>query len=259
MRDRNDVEEARDLDHTREEETESLLPSNTPQIQSLPTSPKQSKCCKQYTFGVLHISMAFVLGILACLVAQAVFFGLSCFTHKDQSSSVIGDAKQGEAVSASVLAPPYVGSTSVHHFPPTKPTNAFPSMFPSNVGYPGGTPTGAEAAVIATAPAYPSHRGQCSHELLVPKLLKGQTKGQNPVDDDESVGFRTKPKFNLFRSWGNLSPWYSVGRGRFGVDSTPTPPETCRITGLHFLHRHGARYPTAWSIYIYLFLLKFIH
>ena len=256
MRDRIDVEEARDLDDTQEGETESLLPSNTPQIQSLPSSsPKQSKSCEQYTFGVLHISMAFVLGVLACLVAQAVIFGLGCFTHKDQSSVVIGDAKQ-DTVSASALAPPYVGSTSVHNFPPTKPTNAFPSLFPSNVGYPGGTPTGAEAAVIATAPAYPSHSGQCSHELIVPKFLKGQTKGQTSTTD-ESVGFRKKPKFNLFRSWGNLSPWYSVGRGRFGVDSSPAPPETCRITGLHFLHRHGARYPTAWSIYI-IFILKFI-
>ena len=243
MRDRTDVEEARDLDVT-QEETESLLPNSTPQIQSLPSSSsKQLKFCKQHTFGVLHISIAFILGVFACLLAQGVVFGLSCFTHKAQTS-VIGDAKK-DAVS--VLAPPYVGSTSVHNYPPTNPTNAFPSLFPSNVGFPGGTPTGAEAAVIATAPAYPSHSGQCSHELLVPKLLKGQTKGQTPIPD-ESVGFRKKPKFNLFRSWGNLSPWYSVGRGRFGVNSTPAPPKTCRITGLHFLHRHGARYPTAWSM-----------
>lgn len=243
MRDRTDVEEARDIDDSREGETESLLPTSRPQIQSLPstspsTSPTQSKSCKQYTFGVLHISIAFVLGVFACLVAQAVIFSPNCY--KSQSS----DAKQ-DAVSA--LAPPYVGSTSVHNFPPAKPTNAFPSLFPSDVGYPGGTPTGAEAAVIATAPAYPSHTGQCSHQLLVPKLLEGQTKGQAPIAD-ESVGFKKKPKFNLFRSWGNLSPWFSVGRGRFGVNSTPAPPKTCRITGLHFLHRHGARYPTAWSM-----------
>ena len=247
MRDRADVEEARDLDDTQEGETESLLPTSRPQIQSPlappPTSPTQSKFCGQYTFGVLHISISFVLGVFACLLAQAVIFGPSCFTHKAQSS-VIGDAKQ-DVVSA--LASPYVGSTSVDNFPPTNPTNAFPSLFPSNVGYPGGTPTGAEAAVIATAPAYPLHTGQCSHQLLAPKLLEGQTKGQAPMPD-ESVGFKTKPKFNLFRSWGNLSPWYSVGRGRFGLNSTPAPPKTCRITGLHFLHRHGARYPTAWSM-----------
>ena len=244
MPDRTDVEEARDLDDSQEGETESLLPTSRTQIQSLPpASPTQSKSCKQYTFGVLHISIAFGLGVFSCLVAQAVIFGPSCFTNKSQSSNT-GNAKQ-DVVSA--LASSYAGSTSVHKFPPTNPTNAFPSLFPSDVGYPGGTPTGAEAAVIATAPAYPSHTGQCSHELLVPKLLKGQTKGQATMTD-ESVGFKKKPKFNLFRSWGNLSPWFSVGRGRFGVNSTPAPPKTCRITGLHFLHRHGARYPTAWSL-----------
>lgn len=241
MRDRTDVEEARD---SQEGETDTLLPTSSPQIQSLPsTSPTQSTSCKQYTFGVLHISIAFVLGVFACLVAQALILGPNCFIYKSQSSD-IGDAKQ-DAVSA--LASPYAGSTSVHNFPPTKPTNAFPSLFPSNVGYPGGTPTGAEAAVIATAPAYPSHIGQCAHQLLVPKLLEGQTKEQVTITD-ESVGFKKKPKFNLFRSWGNLSPWFSVGQERFGVKSTPAPPKTCRITGLHFLHRHGARYPTAWSM-----------
>lgn len=243
MHDRTDVE---DLDETQEGETETLLPISRPQIQSLPsTSPTQSKSCKRYTFGVLHISIAFALGVFACLVAQAVIFGPNCFTHKPQSSDTsIGNAKQ-DAVSA--LASSYAGSTSVDTFPPTKPTNAFPSLFPSNVGYPGGTPTGAEAGVIATAPSYPLHTGQCSHQLLVPKFLEGQAKGQDPMTE-ESVGFRKKPKFNLFRSWGNLTPWYSLGRGRFGVNSTPAPPKTCRITGLHFLHRHGARYPTAWSM-----------
>ena len=241
MRDRTDVEEAHDIDDTQEEETESLLPTSRPQIKS--TSPTQSKSCKQYTFGLLHISVAFVFGVLACLAAQAVILGPNCFTYKSKGSD-IGDPKQ-EAVSA--LGSPYAGSTSVDNFPPTKPTNAFPSLFPSDVGYPGGTPTGAEAAVIATAPAYPSHTGQCSHQLLVPKLLEGQAKGQVTMTD-ESVGFKKKPKFNLFRSWGNLTPWFSVGRNRFGVNSTPAPPKTCRITGLHFLHRHGARYPTAWSM-----------
>ena len=47
--------------------------------------------------------------------------------------------------------------------------------------------------------------------------------------------------FNMFRSWGNLSPWYSVPRGTFGLDSGPEVPESCRITEAHILHRHGAR------------------
>ncbi|KAF8811998.1 phytase [Phlegmacium glaucopus] len=255
MRNQADVEagaaldEARDLDDSQQAETESLL---RPEVRV--TSPTQSRfpyftrqSCGKHAFGVLHISIAFVLGVLACLIAQAAFCRTNCFDFKigEPQSSKVGDAKQ-DAIS--VLAPPYVGSTSVHNFPPSKPTNAYPSLFPTNVGYPGGTPTGAEAAVIATAPAYPMHTGQCSHQLLAPKLLEGQTKGQ-VTPSDESVGFKKKPKFNLFHSWGNLSPWFSVGRGRFGVDSGPETPKTCRITGLHFLHRHGARYPTAWASY----------
>ena len=48
----------------------------------------------------------------------------------------------------------------------------------------------------------------------------------------------------MFRSWGNLSPWYSVPRDAFGVHTSPEAPDACTVNGLHFLHRHGARYPT---------------
>ena len=251
MHNKTDVEagtdEPRDLDDSQQAETESLLP--TPRSPTQSTSPTQSKfaakSCGQHTFGVLHISLAFILGALACLVAQAFFTNCFSKTGKPQSTqAIIGDTKEDVI---SVLAPPYVGSTSVHHYPPATPTNAYPSLFPSDVGYPGGTPTGAEPGVIATAPAYPMHTGQCSHQLLVPKYLEGQAKGQVTLTD-ESDGFKKKPKFNLFHSWGNLSPWFSIPRGRFGVNSSPATPKTCRITGLHFLHRHGARYPTAWGM-----------
>ncbi|KAJ4475816.1 hypothetical protein C8R41DRAFT_964937 [Lentinula lateritia] len=53
--------------------------------------------------------------------------------------------------------------------------------------------------------------------------------------------------WDLFKHWGNLSPWYSNERGTFGLDSGPRTPDTCRVTGMHFWHRHGARYPTAWA------------
>ncbi|KAG2001830.1 hypothetical protein CC2G_004959 [Coprinopsis cinerea AmutBmut pab1-1] len=114
-------------------------------------------------------------------------------------------------------------------------------MFPSDVGYPGGTPTGAEPAAIATAPVYPYQSGQCSNQLIAPEGFSNKL--QSHAKDQKSKDFK------LFQNWGNLSPWFSVEKGRFGLDSTPEPPETCRITGLHFLHRHGARYPTRWSEY----------
>ncbi|KAG8690559.1 hypothetical protein FRC11_010746 [Ceratobasidium sp. 423] len=59
------------------------------------------------------------------------------------------------------------------------------------------------------------------------------------------MGTNRTDGFNLFKSWGNLSPWYSVSSADFGLpDAGVDAPETCRITGVHVLHRHGARYPT---------------
>ncbi|KAH9483581.1 3-phytase A [Psilocybe cubensis] len=230
-------------------ETESLLPTTRPEEDVLLHSPKKSrstfhdKACGQPRFGVLHITGAFVLGTIATLAAQYAICGSSCFTGGQQGSrSASAYSHQNQEV-VTALAPPWVGSTESHQFPPPNPTNAFPSLFPSDVGYAGPTPTGAEAGVIATAPAYPMHTGQCSHELLKPASLYGEAK----KDPEHNEAKGKKSKFNLFRSWGNLSPWYSVDRGRFGVDSSPDVPETCRVTGLHFLHRHGARYPTAWA------------
>ncbi|KAG1782255.1 histidine phosphatase superfamily [Suillus placidus] len=120
-----------------------------------------------------------------------------------------------------------------HQYPPAEPTNAFPSMFPSSVGYPGPTQAGAEPGVAATAPAYPLHSGSVH---LVSPMRFYQDKAKATTKD-----------FDIFRSWGSLSPWYSIQRGKFGIDSGPEAPDTCNITGVHLLHRHGARYPADYS------------
>lgn len=199
------------------EEQQSLLPSST--RGDPPTSASTSRlspCCptKGRTF---HIILAFIAGSLACFVGQYALFGPSCF----KSRSSIDDT-------AHVLAPPYVGSTEVHNWPPPTPTNDVPPLFPTNVGHAGATPTGAEPALILTAPSYPIHTG--APQLVLPAALHAGS----------------KKHFNLFKKWGNLSPWYSVKRGAFGIDSDPGAPDGCKVTGLHLLHRHGARYPTSW-------------
>ncbi|KAG6900350.1 hypothetical protein C0993_011981, partial [Termitomyces sp. T159_Od127] len=175
-----------------------------------------------------QLFLVFFAGVLACGTTQLFYtsgsFGRSRTTHCNTERSE-NDVQ--------VLAPPYVGSTEVHSYPPTRPTNANPTLFPSDVGYPGGTPTGAEPAIIATAPSYPMQTGAA--QLIKPDALRGK-------------GSHSK-NFSLFKKWGNLSPWFSIEKGVFGLDSDPTVPETCRVTGLHFLHRHGARYPTAWTNY----------
>lgn len=213
--------EATEIDHERA----ALLPNDIEKSEELAVVPNTS--CSRPRFTSLHLSLAFVGGILACFVGQYAFCGTDCF------SPPYSDGGSAAQVQANVV-PTHVGSTERHNFPPPSPTNAYPTLFPSDVGYPGGTPTGAEAALIITAPAYPLHTGAA--HLVVPQSM---VKGNNPET-------KTK-KFSLLKSWGNLSPWYSVGRNAFGIDSGPEPPETCKITGMHLLHRHGARYPTAWS------------
>lgn len=179
-------------------------------------------------FSLVHVIIAFLAGILLQFFVGRVSSGSPSPLNSPSPPSRVttnADANNG-------FVPPHVGSTEVHNYPPNKPTGVKTDLFPTNVGYPGPTPTGAEPAIFLTAPSYPQHSG--APNLLVPSQFIGaKTKSGEP--------------FDLFRSWGNLSPWYSNPKGTFGVDSGPEPPETCRVTGLHFVHRHGARYPTAFS------------
>ncbi|KAF9787350.1 histidine phosphatase superfamily [Thelephora terrestris] len=122
-------------------------------------------------------------------------------------------------------AQPWVGSTEFHPYPPASPVNYDPTLFPSDIGYSGPTPTGGEPALLATAPAYP-------------KLSSGG-QGLLVVPDELSTN-----NFDILKRWGNLSPWYSNPVGTFGVEAGPEAPDGCSVTGLHLLHRHGARYPT---------------
>ncbi|CAE6426393.1 unnamed protein product [Rhizoctonia solani] len=181
-----------------DEEIEMLIPG---QRHSTP------RCSQSKTYTRTLYFLSFALGILACILVQI-------------AARLIG------------ILPPikthHHSSDNSDHFPPIHPTNWEPSLFPTDVGYPGPTPTGAEAAVLATASAYPTHMGSAG--LVAPSFIMGT----NRTDG-----------FQLFKSWGSLSPWYSVSSADFGLpDARVDAPETCRITGVHILHRHGARYPT---------------
>lgn len=223
-----------ELNEEYDTEREALLPESVANLSDKVSSPATSSSpgsCSRRQFGGVHIGAAFMAGVLACFLAQFAICGTSCFRGTLRTNS------SDERVD--LMASPDAGSTQVHKFPPASPTNAFPSLFPTDVGYPGGTPTGAEAGVVATAPSYPIHSGAA--QLLVPQTLGGTKKGKHKGNQSR--------EFNLFEKWGNLSPWYTIEKGRFGVGSGPETPDTCRVTGLHFLHRHGARYPTAWGGY----------
>ena len=60
----------------------------------------------------------------------------------------------------------------------------------------------------------------------------------------------TPANFSLPRNWGNLSPWYTVPSSFYGLPkASPLLPAglNCEITQIHYLYRHGARYPTSGS------------
>ncbi|EIW65622.1 hypothetical protein TREMEDRAFT_36131 [Tremella mesenterica DSM 1558] len=92
-----------------------------------------------------------------------------------------------------------------------------------SIGYAGPTPTGVEAALLVTAPAPPMMTA------IVP-LVPPQT--------------HTTSSFSIMQHWGHLSPYYSVSS--HGLPETNSLiPEQCQLKSLHWLQRHGARYPTS--------------
>ncbi|KAJ7456109.1 histidine phosphatase superfamily [Mycena latifolia] len=125
------------------------------------------------------------------------------------------------------VASSFAGSTTTALFPPANATiTATDTFFPdaSQVGYGGPTPTGDEAGAIATAPAV------ALVDSVFP-LLK-------PATSDK------KPGFDVLQHLGSLSPFQSVES--LGLpDASARVPEGCKITQVHLLHRHGARYPTS--------------
>ncbi|KAH9898095.1 phosphoglycerate mutase-like protein [Cubamyces lactineus] len=126
----------------------------------------------------------------------------------------------------------YAGATSTAVFPPPGATDTSVDSYfpgPADVGHAGPTPTGDEPWLVATAPVAPVK------EDVYPLI--------DPVEVQSPV---KKPSFDPVRSWGNLSPWFSVGN-KWGIDADATVPSGCELTQVHLLHRHGARYPTSGS------------
>ncbi|KDQ54057.1 hypothetical protein JAAARDRAFT_38656 [Jaapia argillacea MUCL 33604] len=222
-------------------EQQSLLPQHPRSNNDDDITPTTATSTKSWLsnlrFSPLHLTVSFVGGIIGGVLAQHLICTAFPSSHPP---STYHDSYDN-------YAPPHAGSSEVHNFPPPTPTNIFPSLFPTQVGYAGITPTGAEAALVATAPSYPIHTG--APALVVPASHFGEKAKDGHGGKHNGTGKGDKGKFDLFKHWGNLSPWYSVGRGTFGLDSGPEAPDGCRVTGLHFLHRHGARYPTSYASY----------
>jgi hypothetical protein len=142
-----------------------------------------------------------------------------------------------------------IGSTLAHAYPPASPTNAIASLFPTQVGFPGDTLTGAEAFLVATAAAYPTDAGVDG--LVDPGVAQDSGSGSPSWIDESGDDVIDPGTFSIFQFWSNLSPFYSVPKGAFGLQSTPDVPSGCTIKGVHILHRHGARYPGGPSTFFF--------
>ena len=229
----------------REEEHHALLPSTTQQLKESPApQPQHRQCCKyrRPLKSYLVPLVSFLGGGSAVLLVQLLQANYLFPFHRSTTTSHAYDPRPDFLTAADgegEFAPPYIGSKEIHNYPPTSPTNDFPSLFPTEVGYPGPTGTGAEPALVQTAPVYPKQSGA---PLLVPPR-------PNSKDKAYVEGEVGGSNFDMFRSWGNLSPWYSVDHGSFGVSGGPETPIGCVVDGLHLLHRHGARYPTEYAAF----------
>ncbi|KAI0302587.1 histidine phosphatase superfamily [Russula brevipes] len=94
----------------------------------------------------------------------------------------------------------------------TVPDPNFPDE--SVVGFPGPTPTGDEALAIETAPAIPA------------------IDNESPIVRPDTSDHKGKMS-DMVRSWGNLSPMFSLPPGTFGLpDASPIVPEGCSINAI---------------------------
>jgi hypothetical protein len=142
-----------------------------------------------------------------------------------------------------------IGSTLSHVYPPASPTNDIASLFPTQVGFLGATVTGAEAFIVATAGAYPTGAGVAG--LVDPGVAQAGGSGSPSWIDESGDDVVDPGTFSIFQFWSNLSPFYSVPKGAFGLQSTPEVPSGCQVQGVHILHRHGARYPGGPSTFFF--------
>lgn len=242
--------------HTIEEEEQNLLPTPGSSSRYRSNEKHSSSVFQLFQSTITKLGplstlvIGYILGILTLLIFRI------CFSSSCNIPSSTSQAPQAavQIIPAPASFPADIGSTHTHAWPPHAPTNAIPSLFPTKVGYPGPAETGAEPGLVLTAGEgmYPSWKG--TEGLARPPVWEGAEE-ELPVWIEEDVG-RKKESFNIFKNWGNLTPFHSVPSDSFGIksDTGPEVPSGCTLKGVHILHRHGARYPTGWGT---LFIFHF--
>ena len=85
-------------------------------------------CTSGYTLK--HLLASFTGGIAACLALQLSVFGPGCYSFRQRAGSGVAGTDKVDA-----YAPPWVGSTTVHNYPPPFPTNNYPELFPTKYAF----------------------------------------------------------------------------------------------------------------------------
>ncbi|KDQ12411.1 hypothetical protein BOTBODRAFT_634204 [Botryobasidium botryosum FD-172 SS1] len=180
----------------------SLLPTVLPRLPIVPTkSSAGARSLSWWHSDPGGRLLFFLLGFLTCIAYQS---SSPSFCHRPLNAAAHLKALDSSAYHTASPAP-------VHPYPPAAPTNVIPFLFPTKVGYSGPTATGAEPALLATAPAYPFfHRG--APNLAIPKPL-GDNSGQQRI-------------FNMAESWGNMPPRRPMGFWRLSLDAVDGPDFT---------------------------------
>ena len=137
-----------------------MLPSRIQQLKVSPApQPQHCQCCKyrRPLKPYLVPLVSFRGGGSAVLLVQLLQANYPFPFHRSTTTSHAYNPRPDFLTAAEgegKFAPPYIGSNLIHNYP--SPTNHFPSLFPTEVGYPGLTGTGAEPALVQTAPVYPN-------------------------------------------------------------------------------------------------------
>lgn len=77
-------------------------------------------------YTLKHLLASFAGGVTACLAVQLSLYGIRCYSTREGTGSSGANADK-----VNVYAPPWVGSTSIHEYPPPAPTNNNPELFPT--------------------------------------------------------------------------------------------------------------------------------
>ena len=100
--------------------------------------------------------------------------------------------------------------------------------------YPGPTQTGQAPFLAATDPVPGSGLPSGTRTFVA----------NEPLETSEPIPDNTE-NINIFEYMANIGPYFPNPTG-FGVEEYSLP-DTCNITQVHVLHRHGSRYPTTGS------------